>query len=172
MEAGDDGMQMVLLEVSGPFRIRDDLKLYRHKDRAEHIRRESGFKPQNRIAVLHEEIHFRKGKVPEFFHNVPGMGRERGSSIRIIFTQLSQERVLIGGMAANINRFQEKCTPNSKIEFRLCRRDCLVNQGARSDVFLDRFVISFLKKSGEFINTGSWKPHRMGLRGSESLYLL
>ena len=43
-EPGDDGMQMVLLEVSSPFRIRSDLKLYRHKDRAEHIRRESGFR--------------------------------------------------------------------------------------------------------------------------------
>ena len=110
-------MQMVLLEVSSPFRIRNDFKFYRHKDRTEHIGRESGFRTQNRIAVLHEGIHFRKVKVPEHFHNVPGMGRERGSSIRIIFTQLRQDTVLIGGMAANIYRFQkthpqfQKCVP-------------------------------------------------------------
>ena len=153
-ETGDDGMQMVLLEVSSPFRIRDDLKLYRHKDRAEHIRRESGFRTKNRIAVLHEGIHFRKIKVPEFFHNVTGMGRERGSSIRIIFTQLRQDTVLIGGMATNIYRFQKKRTPNSKNEFRLCRTNYLVNQGARSAAFLERFVNSYFEKSGGIYKKG------------------
>ena len=134
-KTGDDGMQMVLLEVSSPFRIRNDFKFYRHKDRTEHIGRESGFRTKNRIAVLHEGIHFRKVKVPELFHNVPGMGRERGSSIRIIFTQLRQDTVLIGGMATDIYRFQKKRTPNSKSVFRLCRTDYFANQGARSAAF-------------------------------------
>ena len=153
-ETGDDGMEMVLLEVSSPFRIRNDFKFYRHKDRTEHIRREPGFRAKNRIAVLHKGIHFRKVKVPELFHNVPGMGREGGNGIWIIFTQLRQDTVLIGGMAANIYRFQKKRTPNSKNVFRLSRTNYLINQGARSAAFLERFVNSFLKKSGGIYKKG------------------
>lgn len=114
VETGDDGMQMVFLEVSGPFRIRNDFKFYRHKDRTEHIGREPGCRAKSRIAVLHEGIHFRKVKVPELLHNVPSMCRERGSSIRIIFTQLRQDTVLIGGMSANVYGFHKKRPPNSK----------------------------------------------------------
>lgn len=148
MEAGEDGIEMVHLELCSPFSIRNDLEFYRDKDRTEHIRRESRFRAKSRIAVLHEGIHFRKVKVPELFHNVPGMGREGGNSIWIIFTQLRQDTVLIGGMSANVNRFQKKRTPNSKSIFRLCRTDYLIKQGARSAAFWERFVNSFLKKSG------------------------
>ena len=126
---------MVHLEFSSPFGIRNDLKFHRDKERTEQIRRESRFGAKSRIAVLHEGIHFRKVKVPEFFYNVLGMGRERGSGIRIIFTQLRQDTVLIGGMAANVNRFQKKRPPNSKSVFRLCRTDYFANQGARSAAF-------------------------------------
>lgn len=36
-EAGDDGVERIFLEDSSPFRIRNDFKFYRHKDRTEHI---------------------------------------------------------------------------------------------------------------------------------------
>lgn len=164
-------MKIVLLEGSSPFRIRNDFKFYRHKDRVENIGREPGFRAKNRIAVLDEGIHFRKVKVPELFHNVPGMRRERGSSIRIIFTQLRQDTVLIGGMSAKIYRFQKKRTPNSQNVYRPSRTNYLINRGARSAVFLECFVNSFLKKVGEFIKKGSRKLHRLGLRDSESLLI-
>lgn len=61
---------------------------------------------------------------------------------------------MIGGMAARINRFQKKRTPNSKSVIRLCRTNCLVKQGARSAAFLERFVNSFLKKSGGIYKKG------------------
>ena len=56
--------------------------------------------------------------------------------------------------------------------FRLSQTDYLVNQGARSAAFLERFVNSFLKKVGEFIKKGFREPHRLGLRDSESLIII
>ena len=43
--------------------------------------------------------------------------------IRIIFTKLLQNAVLVGGMAANVNRFQFRNTPDQKSVYRLRRKD-------------------------------------------------
>lgn len=105
-EAGKDGMEMIFLEVSGPLGIGRDLELDGKKKGTEHIGRQSGCRPENRIAVLHEGVQLREVKSPEFFHDIPCRSRERGNSIRIIVTQLSQDTLLIGGMTARIKRFQ------------------------------------------------------------------
>ncbi len=76
------------------------------KDGTEHVGRQSGSRTENRIAVQHEGVQLREVKSPEFFYDIPCRGRERGNSIGIIFTQLSQDTFLIGGMAARIKRFQ------------------------------------------------------------------
>lgn len=55
-EAGKDGVEMVFLEVSGPLRIGRDLELNGKKDGTEHVGRQSGRRPENRVAVLHEGV--------------------------------------------------------------------------------------------------------------------
>ena len=49
--------------------------------------------------------------------------------------------------------------------------NCFHNQGREAPHFLGGCVNSFLKKVGEFIKMGSWKPHKIRLRDSESIYI-
>lgn len=112
-EAGKDRKEMVLLERICPLGIGSNLKLHREQDGAEHVRRKSRWRTKVGIPVLHEGINGGKVKGPKFFHYAPGGRREGRSSIWIIFTQLCQDTVLVGGMAAGMKRFQKK-RPQSK----------------------------------------------------------
>lgn len=143
--------------------------IFIREPRAEHIRGEPWCGSEDRIAVSHESVQLGEVKCPEFFHDIPSGSRQGGSSIRIIFTELCQDMFLVGGMSARIIRFQ-KIAPNQKVCSGRAGTNYLVNQGARSAAFLRRFVNSFLKKVGEFIKIGSWKPHKIRLRDSESIY--
>lgn len=71
-EAGKDGMEMVFFEVSGPLDIGRNPELNREKDGTEHVKRQSGSRTENRIAVLHQGVQLREVKSPEFFHDIPG----------------------------------------------------------------------------------------------------
>ena len=70
------------------------------------IRRKPWLRTEGRITILHKLIDRRKVEVPELLHDFPGVGIKGSISIWIILTELSQDTVLIGGMTANINRFQ------------------------------------------------------------------
>ena len=111
-KAGKDGVEMVFLEASRALCIGSDFELHGEKDGAEHIRRKPWYRTVIRIAVLHDEVDFREVKVPEIFHDLPCGSRKGAGSIRIVFTKLFQDTVLVGGMAANINWFQFRNTPN------------------------------------------------------------
>lgn len=152
-ETGKDGMEMVLLKVSGPLGIGRELEFHGKQDRAEHIRGEPWCGSEDRIAVSHESVQLGEVKCPEFFHDIPSGSRQGGSSIRIIFTELCQDMFLVGGMSARIIRFQ-KIAPNQKVCSGRAGTNYLVNQGARSAAFLSRFVNSFLKKSGGIYKNG------------------
>lgn len=65
--------------------------------------------------------------------------------------KLSQDTFLIGGMTADVNRFQRNTPPNQKVYFGRAETICLINQEARSAAFLEVNVKGFLKKSGEKI---------------------
>lgn len=108
-------MEVVFLEASSPFCIRSDLELHGEEDGTQHVRGKPWLGTEIRIAVLHDEIDFGEVKVPEFFHDFPCGSRKGVSGIRIIFTQLFQNAVLIGGMAAKVNGFQFRNTPNQKV---------------------------------------------------------
>ena len=55
-KAGKDGMEMVFLEVSSPFRIGSDFKLHREENGTEHVGREPWSGSKIRITVLQEGI--------------------------------------------------------------------------------------------------------------------
>ena len=61
---------------------------------------------EDRITILHELIDRRKVEVPEQLYDFPCGGVKGSISIWIILRKLSQNTVLIGGMTANVNRFQ------------------------------------------------------------------
>ncbi len=105
-KAGEDGVEIVFLKISSPFSIGRDFELYGEENGTEHVGRKPWLWTEIRIAVLHDDVNIREVKVPEFFHDFPSGGREGVGGIRIVFTQLFQNMVLVGGMAANVNRFQ------------------------------------------------------------------
>ena len=114
-KAGKDGVEIVFLEVGSPFCIRSDLELHGKENGAEHVGRKPWLRAEIRIAVLHNGVYFGEVKVPEFLHDFPCGSRKGVSGIRIIFTELLQNTVLVGGMTANVNRFQFRNTPNQKV---------------------------------------------------------
>ena len=133
------------------------------------LRRESWFRAKDRIPILHKFINLWQIKIPKFINDLPGGRRKGSSSIRIIFTKLSQDTILIGGMTANVNRFQWNTPPNQKVYFGCAETICLINQEARSAAFLVVNVKDFLEKGGEKIKMESQKPCKCRLRDSERL---
>ena len=85
-EAGKDGMEMVLLQVSRPLSIGSDLALYGEQDGAEHVRGKPWCRAKVGITVSHEGVHIREVKVPELLHDFPSGSRQRRDSIWIVFT--------------------------------------------------------------------------------------
>lgn len=126
-KAGKDGVEMVFLKVGGPFCIGSDLKLHGEEDGTEHVGRKPWFRAETGIAILHDDVDLREVKVPEFLHDLPGGSRKGTGSIRIVFTKLCQDTVLVGGMAANVNRFQFRNTPNQKVCTGCAGTICLFN---------------------------------------------
>ena len=160
---------MVFLKISSPLCIRSDLELHREKDGSEHVRREPGGRAEIGITVLHKGIHFREVKVPEFFHDLPGGSWKRAGSIWIIFTKLFQDTVLVGGMSASVNRFQNRNTPDQTVCTGCAGTICLFDQGREAPHFLGVLSTPFLKKLGEFTKKEPQRPHKKRLRDSESL---
>ena len=92
-----------------------------------HIGRKPWFRTKDRITVLHKGIYSRQVKIPKFFQNVPCGRRKRWCSIRIIFTKLGQDMFLIGGIIANVNRFQRNTPSNQKVCFGVVETIYLIN---------------------------------------------
>lgn len=126
-KARKDGVEMVFLKVGGPFCIGSDLKLHGEEDGTEHVGRKPWFRIEIGIAVLHDDVDPREVKVPEFLHDLPGGSRKGTGSIRIVFTKLCQDTVLVGGMAANVNWFQFRNTHNQKVCTGCAGTICLFN---------------------------------------------
>ena len=135
-KAGKDGVEMVFLKAGSPFCIGSDLELHGEEDGTEHVGRKPWLRAEIGIAVLHDDVDLREVKVPEFLHDLPGGSRKGMGSIRIVFTKLCPNTVLVGGMAANVNRFQFRNTPNQKV----CTgcagtKDTLLIKGAKRRTF-------------------------------------
>ena len=66
-----------------------------------------GSGPKDRISVLHKGHPQQTGQETKIFSRIcQAEGDREVDSIRIIFMKLRQNTVLIGGMTANVNRFQ------------------------------------------------------------------
>nr|WP_296466888.1 hypothetical protein [uncultured Acetatifactor sp.] len=85
-EAGKDGMEIVLFQVSRPLCIGSDLALHREQDGAEHVRGKPWCRAEVGIPVSHDGIHIGEVKAPELLHNFPNGSRQRRNSIWIVFT--------------------------------------------------------------------------------------
>ena len=105
-ESREDGEKIVLLQGRSPGSKRRDFELHGKQVRAQHIRRKPRLWTEDRITILHELSDRREVEVPELLHDFPSGGIKGSISIWIILTKLRQNTVLIGGMTANINRFQ------------------------------------------------------------------
>lgn len=68
--------------------------------------------------------------------------------IRIVFTKLFQNVVLVGGMAANVNRFQFRNTPDQKVCTGCAGRIYLFNQGREAPQFCGGLSTFFRKRWG------------------------
>ena len=68
-----------------------------------HTGRSSWFRAEDRVFVVHEFIRKGKVKIPKTINDIPGRRRNR-IRYRIIFTKINKKKVLIGGMAARVNR--------------------------------------------------------------------
>jgi hypothetical protein len=68
-----------------------------------HTGRSSGFRTKDGIFAAKQFISISQVKSPEALNNIPGGSGNRGR-IRIIFTEIFNNKVLIGGMTARINR--------------------------------------------------------------------
>ena len=135
-KAGKDGVEIVFLKAGSPLCIGSDLELHGEEDGTEHVGRKPWFRAEIRISVLHDEVGFREVKVPEFLHDLPCGSREGAGGIRIVFKKLFQDTVLVGGMAANVNWFQFRNTPDQKV----CTgcagtKDTLLIKGAKRRIF-------------------------------------
>ena len=84
---------------------------------------------KDRIPILHKFINLWQIKIPQFIKDLSGGRIKEIFSIRIIFTKLSQyncsvqNTFLIGGMTADVNRFQWNTLPNKKSLFWLSQND-------------------------------------------------
>ncbi len=81
----------------------DGSRLHGEGDGTEHVRRNPWLRTEIRVVALHNEVDFREVKAPEFFHDLPSGSRKGTGGIRIVFTQLFQDMVLVDGMTANVN---------------------------------------------------------------------
>ena len=68
-----------------------------------HTGRSSWLRAEDRVFVPHECIRKGKVKIPRPINDIPGRMGNRVRN-RIIFTKLIKKKVLIGGMAARVNR--------------------------------------------------------------------
>lgn len=105
-EAGQDGVKIVLLQGRSPGSKGRDFEHHGKQVGTQHVRRKAGLRAKHGITVLHGLVHRRKVEVPELLHYFPCSEVKSSVCIRIILTKLSQNTVLIGGMPADVNRFQ------------------------------------------------------------------
>ena len=105
-KARNNGMEIILFQIGSKSCVGSNFKFNRNKDSAKHVGREPWFRAKDRIAVLHKIINWWQIKIPKLIKDLPRGRREGSCSIRIIFTKLSQDTFLIGGMTADVNRFQ------------------------------------------------------------------
>jgi hypothetical protein len=103
---GEDSVKIVLLQRGSPGSKGSDFELHGKQIRSQHVRRKPRLRTEQGIPVLHDLIYSGKIEVPELLHYFPCSGVKRSACIWIILTKLSQNTVLVGGMSADINRFQ------------------------------------------------------------------
>ena len=99
-------MEIVLLKIGSPCSNGRDLAFNGKQVGTQHVGRESWFRSKYRIAIPHQIIHGRQSHGPELFHDIPCRGIKGSQGIWIVFTKLFQNMFLVGGVSADVNRFQ------------------------------------------------------------------
>ena len=102
-ESAKDDIKGSFPEHAAPDRDGGYLQLQSKKIGAQHAGREPGFRPQNRVALLHNGISLGKIQIPELYDIIQGAFRKY-EGIRIKLNEIGYESLLIDGMAARITR--------------------------------------------------------------------
>ncbi len=67
----------------------------------------------------HQVIHGRQIQGPELLHDIPCGGIKGSEGIWIVFTKLFQNMFLVGGVSADVNRFQSVHLNQEKLVLKL-----------------------------------------------------
>lgn len=103
LKATQDGIKGIDFKLCSPISEGGNLEINREQEGTLHTGRSSWLRAEDRVFVPHEFIRKGKVKIPKPINDIPGrMGKKVRN--RIIFTKLSKKKVLIGGMAARVNR--------------------------------------------------------------------
>lgn len=99
----EDGIKRIDFQLSSPLSQRSNLKIQRQQIGTVHAGRSSWLGAKYRISIFELFIDVGKVKIPETVNDVPcRMGN--GIRVRIIFTKISNNKVLVVGMTATVNR--------------------------------------------------------------------
>ena len=102
-ESTQDGVERVDLQLCSPVRQGSHLKINGQQIGTLHTGGSSWFRAKDRILWTQEFIRIGQVEIPKAFDDIPGGTRE-GVWRRIIFTEICSNKILVGGMAAGINR--------------------------------------------------------------------
>ena len=103
LETAEDSIKGIDLQLSSPVGDGTDFKINGKQIRPLHTGRSPWFGAKNGVFVTEQFICIGQIEIPKARNDIPCRFREY-MGIRIIFTKIFNNKVLIGGMAAGINR--------------------------------------------------------------------
>lgn len=99
----EDGIKGIDLKLGSPIRDGGHFKVDGQQIRPLHAGRGSWFWPIDGMFAAEKLIGVGKIKIPETFDDVPSRACDR-IRVRIMFTEIHNNKVLVSGMAARVNR--------------------------------------------------------------------
>jgi len=102
-KAAEDGIKGINFKLRSPVGGGSNLEIKGKQIGTVHAGRGSGSGAEDRILIPQPDIGVGKIEVPEAVNDIPSTAGD-GIGVRIIFTKISNNKVLIGGMTARINR--------------------------------------------------------------------
>ena len=99
----ENSIKRVDFELGSPLRQGSNFKIQRQKIGTVHAGRSSWLRTKNGILIFEFFVGVGKVKIPKAVNDIP-CGTRDGIRNRIVFTKICNNKVLVGGMTAGINR--------------------------------------------------------------------
>lgn len=103
IKSTEDSIKRIDLKLGNPVGNGMDFKINRQKVRTLHVGWSPWSRPKLRIFGSKHFISVRKIEIPETFNDIPDIAG-KGIGIRLIFTKICNNKVLVVSMPAAINR--------------------------------------------------------------------